>query len=397
VALAAHALEPALALLQQVLGLGEPFRDPGVAEFGLQNGVLPIGEGFLEVVSPLKPGTTAGRWLERRGGDAGYMVIFQTDDLAAARARMGRLGVRGLETALEDAATLHLPPGRRRHRLDRRDAAARVVALGQAGLARTQPGRGGDGLVGVVIEAPDPEAGVRWGEVLDVRPDPDAPRGFTLGLERGTRVRLVPAPPGHEAALVATEIAVRDRARFAAQAGAAGVLEADGAARIAGTRIVRCERCRGVAPGRAAAVRWRADIRVPAPCIGGPSSRASSACGRSEGALEPAKSHWRPRGASSRKTSAAEPRSARLLALRDRGQRGGRRCSASPRWATPTSRGCAATASSSVAVGLRSRGNFPRSIARAGSAGEGDRAINPAQVALRAGACECLRPGEDRP
>ena len=37
------------------------FRDPGVAAFGLQNAVMPIGRTFLEVVSPVQEGTTAGR------------------------------------------------------------------------------------------------------------------------------------------------------------------------------------------------------------------------------------------------------------------------------------------------------------------------------------------------
>src|SRR5262249_5880592 len=77
VALPAAAVDPTLAALQRVLGLGEPFRDPGVTEFGLVNGVFALGDTFLEVVSPARPGTTAGRWLERRGGDAGYMAIFQ--------------------------------------------------------------------------------------------------------------------------------------------------------------------------------------------------------------------------------------------------------------------------------------------------------------------------------
>ena len=242
VALAAGALEPALAALQQVLGLGEPFRDPGVAEFGLQNGVLPIGDGFLEVVSPVKPGTTAGRWLERRGGDAGYMAIFQTDDLGAARERLQRLGVRVVwQATLEDAATVHLHP---------RDVGGAIVSIDAmqppeswrwAGPGWRERSRAEvtTGLVGAVIGTPDPEKlALRWGELLDVRPDPDAAGGFRLALERGTRVRVIPAPAAHEAALVAVEVAVRDRARFAAQAEAAGVLEADGAARIAGTRIV---------------------------------------------------------------------------------------------------------------------------------------------------------------
>jgi hypothetical protein len=242
VALAAHDLEPALARLRQVLGTGEAFRDPGVAEFGLVNGVLPVGDTFLEVVSPVQPNASAGRWLERRGGDAGYMAIFQTGDLAAARSRLAGLGVRVVwEVALEDAATVHLHP---------RDVGGAIVSLdamqppeswrwGGPGWRERSRCEIATGLVGAVLEAPDPEKlALRWGEVLGVRPDPDGASGFTLALERGTRVRCVPAPAGREAALVAVEVAVRDRGRFAAEAAAAGVLEPDGAARIAGTRIV---------------------------------------------------------------------------------------------------------------------------------------------------------------
>jgi hypothetical protein len=242
VALAARTLEPALALLQQVLGLGEPFRDPGVAEFGLENGVLPVGDGFLEVVSPAKPGTTAGRWLERRGGDAGYMAIFQTGDLAAARERLARLGVRVVwEVTLEDAATLHLHP---------RDVGGAIVSIDAmqppeswrwAGPGWRERSRAevATGLVGAVIEAPEPEKlALRWGEVLGVKPDPDPEGGFTLALERGTRVRVVPAAGGREAAIVAVEVAVRDRARFAEQAAAADVVQPDGTVSIAGTRVL---------------------------------------------------------------------------------------------------------------------------------------------------------------
>jgi len=242
VALAARGLEPVRVALQQVLGLGEPFRDPGVAEFGLQNVVFPIGDAFLEVVSPVQPDTTAGRWLDRRGGDAGYMAIFQTPDLAGARERMGRLGVRVVwEVALEDAATIHLHP---------RDVGGAIVSIDAmqppeswrwAGPGWRERCRAevATGLVGAVLEAPDPEKlALRWGEVLGVGPAPDADGGFTLALERGTRVRVAPARSAGEPALVAIEVAVRDRARFAAEAAAAGVLEPDGAARIAGTRIV---------------------------------------------------------------------------------------------------------------------------------------------------------------
>jgi hypothetical protein len=242
VALAARALEPTLLALQRALGLGEPFRDPGVAEFGLQNVVLPVGDAFLEVVSPVKADTTAGRWLDRRGGDAGYMAIFQTDDLAVARERVEGLGVRIVwQVALEDAATVHLHP---------RDVGGAIVSIDAmqppeswrwAGPGWRERCRAevATGLVGVVLEAPDPEKlALRWGEVLAVRPDRDAQGGYTLPLERGTRVRVLPATAAGEPTLVAVEIAVRDRARFATEAAAAGVADPDGTVRIAGTRIL---------------------------------------------------------------------------------------------------------------------------------------------------------------
>src|SRR2546429_1412054 len=94
VALVAERLEPVERALRRELGLGEPFRDPGVAEFGLENAVMALGDTFLEVVSPVRPDTTAGRYLDRRGGDGGYMAIFQVEDLAGARSRLDDLGVR---------------------------------------------------------------------------------------------------------------------------------------------------------------------------------------------------------------------------------------------------------------------------------------------------------------
>jgi hypothetical protein len=44
-----------------------------------------LGGDVLEVVSPFEPGTTAGRLLDKRGGDGGYMIIMQTEDAAKRR------------------------------------------------------------------------------------------------------------------------------------------------------------------------------------------------------------------------------------------------------------------------------------------------------------------------
>ena len=94
VALVAHDLEAVVRALGDALGIEVAFRDPGVATFGLHNAVLPVGNQFIEVVSPTREGTAGGRQLERLGGDGGYMVICHTGDHARARQRVLDLGVR---------------------------------------------------------------------------------------------------------------------------------------------------------------------------------------------------------------------------------------------------------------------------------------------------------------
>jgi hypothetical protein len=94
VALVAHDLESVVKDLDAAFGLAVAFRDPGVATFGLVNAVLPVGEQFIEVVSPTRPGTAGGRHLDRMGGDGGYMVICHTDDQGPFKARATSLGIR---------------------------------------------------------------------------------------------------------------------------------------------------------------------------------------------------------------------------------------------------------------------------------------------------------------
>src|SRR2546421_1740808 len=81
--LVARDLDAVVADLTAVLGIEVAFNDPQVREFGLRNAVMPIGDSFLEVVSPIDPKATAQRYLERRRGDGGYMLILQCDDLDA--------------------------------------------------------------------------------------------------------------------------------------------------------------------------------------------------------------------------------------------------------------------------------------------------------------------------
>ena len=93
-----------------VLGLGEPFPDPGVGTFGLENAVFAIGDQFLEVIWPVAETAPAERFLQRNG-DGGYMVILQTNDLGALRAHADETGIRRVwNTDHDQISATHFHP-----------------------------------------------------------------------------------------------------------------------------------------------------------------------------------------------------------------------------------------------------------------------------------------------
>ena len=94
IALVAEKLAPVEEALTDVLGIEVCFRDPGIIHFGLENALFPIGDQLLEVVAPVRENTAGGRYLERRGGDGGYMVITQCNYHAPRKARVESLGIR---------------------------------------------------------------------------------------------------------------------------------------------------------------------------------------------------------------------------------------------------------------------------------------------------------------
>jgi hypothetical protein len=190
-------LEPAVTRLRAELGAPEPFHDPGVGRFGVENAVLAVGDSFLEVLAPVQPDTAAGRHLDRRGGDAGYMVMLQVVDAPATRARLAALNVRVVwDTELPDAVDLHLHP---------RDVPGALVAVdtmdppgswrwggpAYAGASYTRPGPGG--LAGLTVAVPDPVAAAnRWAAVAGLA-EPGEP---TVTLKGGAqRIDFVAATP----------------------------------------------------------------------------------------------------------------------------------------------------------------------------------------------------------
>jgi len=198
IALVARDLERTVGDLCAVLGLEVGFRDPGVALFGLANAVMPVGDCFLEVVSPVKPDASAARLLAKRGSDAGYMVIVQTDDLTKARARMTTEQVRIVFEHAHPAghtATIHLHP---------RDTGGAILSLDVSDPPESWDWAGPDwqrhvrtsvaaGLAGATL-ASDAPAGLaaRWASILD-RPASALGGGvFAIALD-GATLRFEPA------------------------------------------------------------------------------------------------------------------------------------------------------------------------------------------------------------
>ena len=92
--LVAAKLEPVVEDLCAVFGVEVCHRDPEVGQFGLHNALIPLGTSFVEVVAPVTENTTAGRYLQRRGGDGGYMVILDSESLDRWRRHVAEIGVR---------------------------------------------------------------------------------------------------------------------------------------------------------------------------------------------------------------------------------------------------------------------------------------------------------------
>ena len=221
VALVARDLGAAASQLGQVFGLRDPFHDPGVAEFGLANAVFALGDTFLEVVAPVRAGTTAGRYLDRRGGDGGYMAIFQVPDLGEARRRVARLGVRVVWTVDgPDMAGTHLHP---------KDVPGAIVSLDWAeppgswrwagpAWAGTVPEHPSGGIVGATIETEAPVGVARiWAGVLGGEVEIDDGAGAaaaSVALDHGRQtLRFVTADPGRPPGITEVAVALADPSR----------------------------------------------------------------------------------------------------------------------------------------------------------------------------------------
>lgn len=181
IALVAADLEGTVAQLGEALGLSVAYRDPAVAAFGLRNAVLPLGTQFVEVVSPVREGTAAGRQMARLGGDGGYMVICHTDDHPRRRRRVEDLGVRvAFEAAEGEHRIMQLHPadtGGSFLEIDHQPGGEDPWGpWAPAGPDWQRASRGDGAITSVRVQTADARATAhRWSDILEVAPAADRP------------------------------------------------------------------------------------------------------------------------------------------------------------------------------------------------------------------------------
>jgi hypothetical protein len=249
ICLVAHDLDRIQQLCESVFGVEVCYRDPGVGKYGLHNFLIPFGDQFLETVSP-QPGhhdTPGGRYLHRRGGDGGYMVIMQVprEAFASYRHRVDDLGIRLVSEPGESERGMGMQlhpkdvPGaiaelRWNEDEDRTDGSWWPAG---ADWQRVRHTCIADGIRAAEIQTADPTAlAVRWGEVLDEPVVADAAGNPSLALQ-DSELRFVPPRDGRPEGLGGLDIHVTDRERALANAAAAGCLGADDLVTICGMRL----------------------------------------------------------------------------------------------------------------------------------------------------------------
>jgi hypothetical protein len=174
ICLVAPHLEPLIGDIADIMGLNVCYRDGNVAKYGLENALLPVDTTLLEVVAPTKPGTAAGRFLDKTGGRGGYMAIFCCDDPDERGRHAKEMGVRVANVI--DHAPYH---GVQLHPRDCRAAFIEYNhTAGSDDILGSYPPAGPDwqksivrdvtqALIGVEMESPEPQAlAGHWGKIL---------------------------------------------------------------------------------------------------------------------------------------------------------------------------------------------------------------------------------------
>ncbi len=245
ICLVARKLEPVIEDLTAILGMNRCYVDPGVGVFGLENTLMPLGRNFLEVVAPVQDNTAAGRYLDRRNGDGGYMVITQIDTFEnqqTIRQRALDNGIRVAHESQRDGWNLcQLHPG------DLKAAFFELEYDAHEDFEGHWKPVGGFGwedkvkqdvtvdFVGVELQGSDPvELAELWSTVAGCPVHRDgAELSMTLN---NVQVRFVEAQDGRGPGLGGLDISVKDRSHILNEAKKRNCYISDDRVDICGTR-----------------------------------------------------------------------------------------------------------------------------------------------------------------
>lgn len=91
VALAVSDLEAAIAHYTGVWGLALEHREV-VEDQGVEEAMLRLGDSYLQLIAPLSPETTVGRFIEKRG-EGLHHIAYEVGDVEAALGTLRESGV----------------------------------------------------------------------------------------------------------------------------------------------------------------------------------------------------------------------------------------------------------------------------------------------------------------
>ncbi|MBV5270565.1 MAG: hypothetical protein JZU55_12530 [Afipia sp.] len=178
ICLVAPRIEPVASDIPAIMGLNICYRDSNVAQYGLENALLPVDSILLEVVAPFRDGTAAGRFIDKTKGRGGYMAIFSCADPRERQKNADSIGVR----------TTHVidrPPylGVQLHPRDCRAAFIEFNHTADSDNIRGPYPPAGPGwhkairddvtsaLTDVVLTSPDPQGlADHWGRIIGIPP-----------------------------------------------------------------------------------------------------------------------------------------------------------------------------------------------------------------------------------
>jgi hypothetical protein len=247
ICLVAAKLAPVLSDFREIFGLEVCFVDKGVATFGLENSLMPVGNNFIEVVAPIKENTAAGRYLQRRNGDGGYMVICQCATHEAQQARRQRAAAMNIriawahESKAFNAMQLHpADTGGAFFEIDwdaKGEPEGHWDPAGGGGWPKARRTEVISAYTAVELQSLDPRGlAERWARIAELPLRQDVRGHYELPLDNAS-VRFVEATDGRGEGLGGIDIVAVDRKRIRDMAERRGYLVADDQVLVCGTRF----------------------------------------------------------------------------------------------------------------------------------------------------------------